>query len=93
MVDMGGLSVGFSSVSGVLSLALFLIAVRTYRQERNPALAFVAGAFLIFALKSFLVAYAVAYHSIEHPALEFIDGVGDMTTIAFLTLPILWPRR
>lgn len=93
MIGIRELSVGFSAISGVLGLLLLGIAVRAYRQARTPALAFVAGAFTMFSLKSLLVAYGIQTNSIAHETLEFIDAVGDLATILLLTLPLLWPSR
>lgn len=93
MVAIGQLSVGISALSGTLGLVLLVVAIRAYRQLRTPALAFVAGAFTVFCLKSFLVAYAVSTQAIEHESLEFIDALGDLGTILLLTLPLLWPPR
>jgi hypothetical protein len=93
MLGIGEISVGFSVTSGLLGIVLFVVAARAYRHERTPALAFVAGAFVMFALKSLLVAYAVYSSSIEHEMLEFMDAVGDMATILLLTMPLLWPQR
>lgn len=93
MVSIGQISIGFSVISGLVGLALFVVAARAYRQDRNPALAFVAGAFTVFALKSFFVSYAVASRSIEHEMLEFMDAVGDLATIMLLAMPLLWPQR
>jgi len=76
-----------------LSLVLLVVAIRAYRVDRAPALAFVAGAFMVFTFKSFLVAYAVWSGAIEHEMLEFIDAVGDLGTIVLLTMPVLWPQR
>lgn len=93
MVAIRELSIGISTLSGILGLLLLVVAVRAYRQSRTPALAFVAGAFTMFCLKSFLVAYSVSAAAIEHETLEFIDAAGDLGTILLLTLPLLWPPR
>ena len=93
MVGIGEISVGFSIISGIIGVVLLSVAARAYRQDRTPALAFLAGAFTVFALKSFLVAYAVWSKTIEHEMLEFIDAVGDLGTIMLLAMPLLWPQR
>lgn len=93
MVGILELSAGFSALSGALGLTLLVFAVRAYRADRAPALAFVAGAFTVFTLKSLMVAYALWSGAIEHETLEFIDAVGDLGTILLLTLPVLWPQR
>lgn len=93
MVGIGEVSIGFSVISGIVGLALFVVAARAYRQDRTPAFAFVAAAFTVFSMKSFLVAYAVWSENIEHEMLEFIDAVGDLGTILLIAMPLLWPQR
>jgi hydrogenase-4 membrane subunit HyfE len=87
------LSVGFSLLGGLIAFGLLLVAVAAFRRHREPAFAFLIGAFTVFFLKSFLVAYSLKTEAIGHEYLEFVDSVGDVATLLLITLPILWPAR
>lgn len=93
MVHVADLSAGFMFISGVVSLGLMVFAMKAYGRSRNAALAYVAGAFTVFALKSFFVGYALVTESVEHDTLELMDAIGDMATILLFVVPVFWPAR
>jgi hypothetical protein len=92
MVHITEVSAGFMFLSGVVSLLLLSLSIKGYRRSKNPAMAFVAGAFSIFAIKSFFVGYAILARAVEHESLELIDAIGDLATILMFVFPIFWPR-
>ena len=91
MVEAGMLSVGFSVLSGFIAVGLLAFAVRAYNRTRDPNFVFVMGAFTVFGLKSFFVAWAVSSHSVGHEVLELFDAIGDLATVALLLGPLLFP--
>jgi len=93
MLDAHSVSFGFLIVSGLLSLGLLGFAIRGFRRSHESGLAFVAGAFTIFAIKSFLVAYALRTGSIEHERLELVDAMGDLATVLIFVAPLFWPMK
>ena len=93
MVHAHDIAFAVSVLSGLISLGLLTFAIRAYRRSQEGALAFVAGAFTVFAIKSFVVAYALRTGVVEHELLELIDAIGDLATIFFFLVPILWPAR
>lgn len=93
MVHITEISAGFMVISGILSLFLLVLAINAYRRTRSPSMGFLAGAFTLFALKSFLVGYSIWTGLIEHELLELVDAVGDLGAILLIVVPILLPRR
>lgn len=93
MVDIRDLSVGVTLIGALIAFALLLMGVAAYRRNRDPAFAFLIGAFTVFMLKSFLVAYSLKTDVIGHEYLELVDSIGDVSTLLLLTLPILFPQR
>jgi hypothetical protein len=86
------LSAGFSLLSGLIALGLLVFAVNAYRRSRDNSFAFLAGAFTLFAIKSFVVAFALWTNAITHPALEFVDAAGDLGTIFLILAPVFLRR-
>lgn len=93
MVNITLVSTSFSIISGIVALGLLALAIRGFRQTRDSAMGFLAGAFALFSAKSFLVAYSVYTHMIAHETLEFIDAIGDMGTILLIAVPIFFVRE
>lgn len=89
---LGGLISPFMLVAGLVSLGLAIFGLNAYRKTRDPAMAFVAGAFSVFTLKSFIVGYALG-GGLPHNAIDAVDATGDMVTVGLLLAPIMWPRR
>lgn len=93
MVHITDLSTAFLLVSGFIALGLLAVAIMGYRRTREPSMAFLAGAFTLFAAKSFLVAYAIRTGLIEHELLELVDAIGDLGTVLLILVPVFWPAR
>lgn len=93
MVHVEDISVGFLLASGILGLILLAFSVNAYRRLRDSHMAFVAGAFTVFTIKSFLVAYGLKSGAMEHQLLELVDAIGDMATVLLFVLPLVWPPR
>lgn len=93
MVDAAIVSKAFLVLSGVVSLVLVTLATLAYRRTRATALSFVAGAFTLFAAKSFFVAYSLQSDVVAHELLELMDAIGDLGTVLLLVAPIFWPPR
>ena len=93
MVDVSSWSSGFSLASGLISLGLVGFALNAFRRFGDPAMGFVTGAFTVFAVKSFLVAYSLFADLIAHELLELVDTVGDLATVLLLVAPFLLPPR
>lgn len=87
------ISAGFSAMSGLIGLALLVFAARAYLRTRESAFAFLMGAFMVFALKAFLVAFALWTDSIGHETLELLDAIGDLATVGLLMAPFLFAER
>lgn len=93
LIHITDLAFAFLIASGIVSAILFVFAIRAYRRTRNPAMAFVVAAFMVFGIKSLLVAYGLRTNAIEHTSLEFIDAIGDMAVLILFVIPILWPLK
>ena len=88
------LSAGFSFVSCAISVFLLGMAIRVFARTRDPTMAFLTGAFSLFAFKSFIVGYAVLTNAIEHDSLELVDAMGDLATVLLLVTPLfVGPKR
>lgn len=88
-----GFVAAFLWSSAALSVLLVAFAVRAYRRGRNPDMAFVASAFVLFMLKDALVAYSLQSGLIPHETLELVDAAGDLGTVLLLVLPLFWSTR
>lgn len=86
-------SAGFSILSGLIGIGLLVFAVRAYRRTRESMFLFLCGAFSLFTVKAFLVAYSLVTELIGHEVLELVDAVGDLGTIALLLAPLFAGRR
>lgn len=93
MVHITDVSAGLFLFSGLLSIVLLGLALRAYHRTGEATMGFVAGAFTVFAFKSFVVGYSLFAGLVEHTLLELIDGVGDLATVLLFVVPILVPRR
>jgi len=88
MVGATGLSVAFSALSGLIALFLAVLALRGRRSRPPGSLDFVAAAFALFAIKSFVVAYALDTDAIGHSSLELLDAMGDLGALLLLAMPV-----
>ncbi|MGQ0536966.1 MAG: hypothetical protein ACT4PT_12955 [Methanobacteriota archaeon] len=95
MVHAHDFSAAMSAFVGVASLLLAAAGFRSYRTTGSRNLPFVAGAFLLFAGKGFLGAWAIYARSIPHEHLELILSIADAVIVALLVTPLLrgWLRR
>lgn len=93
MAIAGDVAAGIAYLSSVVALALLIFAWNTWRRIRDPRLAWLMAAFAVFALKSFTVGYSIANATLEHELLEVVDVTGDLLTITFLAVPIVWKPR
>lgn len=93
MVHIHEVSAGFMLLSAILGATLMGFAIGSYRRSHVAGLAFVAGAFMLFTIKSAFVGYAIYTRSIGHEDLELIDAVGDLGTVVLFLVPFLLPRR
>lgn len=92
MLHIAEASAAFMGISGTISIVLLAIAVKAYRQTKDAAMVFLAGAFTLFALKSFLVGYSLLTGLIGHQTLELVDAVGDLGTILLIVVPVFLRR-
>lgn len=92
MVGMQTMSVGFSVISALVGLALVTLSLRAFGANRDPAMGFLTGAFTLFSLKSFFVAYSVGTGAVGHEVLELVDAVGDLGTVLLLVVPTFLTR-
>lgn len=90
MVNIHELSASFMAVSTLVAISLLFLAIKAYRQSRDPSLAFVGAAFTLFSVKSLIVGYALLTGSIQHTYLELVDAVGDLGTVVLFVIPIFW---
>lgn len=93
MVGIQTMSASFSVLSGIIGLTLLLLSLRAFRANRDPTMAFLTGAFTLFSLKSFFVAYSVGTGAVGHEVLELIDAVGDLGTILLMVAPTFLARE
>jgi hypothetical protein len=73
----------------LVSLVLTALAVAAWRRARNTKLLYVATAFLLFAVKSLVTAWALEYHSVAHEHLELIGSAFDLLIVSLLVAPFL----
>jgi hypothetical protein len=85
-------SAGVSVLSGLVSVALLIMAVRSRRATGTRGLGWLAAAFTVFAVKSFVVAASLMFDLIGHESLELVDAIGDLATILFIVVPVLLHR-
>lgn len=81
-----------SLVVALLALALAGLAVAAARRRANPALRWVAAAFLVFGVKNLFSAYNVLYHAVPHDAIELVLSLFDLVLLVLLLLPLLRRR-
>lgn len=83
----------------LLALGLAGMAVASLRRRGNPALRFVAAAFVVFAIKNAFSAYNVVAHdstgwpSVPHDAIELVLSLFDLVLLVLLFVPLLLRRR
>lgn len=95
-----------SSASALVSLLVMLLAlglagmaVASLRRRGNPALRYVAAAFLVFALKNGFSAYNVLAHeregwpAVQHDAIELVLSLFDLVLLLLLFVPLILRRR
>ena len=81
----------FSFGSALVAVVLLVLALRGYHHTQDPNMTFLAGAFMLFSLKSALVGYSLYTNAIAHDSLELVDGAGDLATLLLLSVPLLLP--
>lgn len=86
-------SAGTSAVVALLALGLALLAFRAWRKRRNAGLAWVGGAFVVFAVKNVFSAYNVTEHAVPHDEIELILSLFDLLIMLMLFAPFLGRRR
>lgn len=86
-------SAGVSVVVGFLALGLAVLAMASLRKRGNPALRFVAAAFVVFAAKNAFSAYNVLTHAVPHDAIELILSLFDLVLLVLLIAPVLLRKR
>ena len=86
-------SATISVLVALLALALAGLAIAARRKRANPALRWVAAAFLVFAAKNVFSAYNVLYHAVPHDAIELVLSLFDLVLLALLFVPLVLRRR
>lgn len=76
-------------VVGIITAVLAVLAVLAQRRTGNKRLTFVASAFGLFAIKSFLTAWALQTRAIAHEHLELVASGFDLAIVILLVLPFL----
>jgi len=93
MVHIHEVSAGFMLLSAIIGATLMGFAIGSYRRSHLPGLAFVAGAFFLFTLKSLIVGYSLYSGAIGHEHLELVDAIGDLGTVLLFLVPFWLPGR
>lgn len=89
MPDAALVSSATSLLVGLVAVALAVLALRARARSGSRNLAFVAAAFLVFAVKSAFSAYNVQTHVIAHDLIELGLSLFDLAILALLVLPLL----
>lgn len=74
----------------LICLTLTVLALAAWRRNRDRRLLFVAGAFLVFALKSLLTAYSLSSGFLHHEDLEGAGALFDLVIVLLLVAPFLF---
>lgn len=82
-------TVGLIVLAGLLSLVLASLAIGAWRRTGNRKLAFVAGAFGMFTVKSMVTAYSLWTGFIGHEDLELLGALLDVVIVVLLIAPLL----
>lgn len=92
-------SAAVSLLVTALALTMAGLAIASLRRRGNPALRFVAAAFVLFAVKNAFSAYNVVAHeragwpSVPHDAIELVLSLFDLALLLLLFLPLFLRRR
>ena len=86
-------SAGTSILVALLAFVLAGIAFGAMRRRGNPALKWVAIAFLLFGVKNAFSALNVLTHLVKHDAIELVLSLFDLMLLLLLLLPFLRRRR
>lgn len=78
--------------SGIVSTVLLGFSLRAFARTRSRTMAFIATAFTIFAVKNYVLGYALFTGAMSAPDIALLDAAADMTTVLLLVLPIFIPR-
>lgn len=86
-------STGVSVLVALLALVFAGLALAARRKRGNKALAVVALAFFVFAIKNAFSAYNVMTHLVPHDAIELVLSLFDLVLLLLLFTPLLLRRR
>jgi hypothetical protein len=86
-------SVVVSMVVALLAGAMAAVAFGAARKRANPALRWVALAFVVFALKNVFSAVNVSTHQVPHDIIELSLSLFDLVILVLLFLPLVRRRR
>lgn len=81
-----------SLLVGLIALVMAVLAWQARRRSGNAQLSFVAGAFVLFLIKSLFSAYIVATpppHPVPHDEIELVLSLFDLAIIGLLFLPFV----
>ena len=87
------LSAAVSLLVAALAVVLAVLAFAARRKRGNPALAWVAYAFLVFAAKNVFSAVNVVTHVVPHDAIELALSLFDLLLLVLLFMPFVFRRR
>lgn len=86
-------SAGTSVLVALLAFVLAGIAFAAMRRRGNPALKWVAIAFLLFGVKNLFSAVNVLTHIVQHDGIELVLSLFDLLLLLLLFMPFLRRRR
>ncbi len=71
----------FNLVSGIIAAILFLITLIAYKRSHNQRLKYICSAFLVFAIKGFLISHELFFNE-----LSWVDPTASLLDFAILLL-------
>lgn len=90
---LAGLSAATSLVVALLAALFAALALGALRRRGNRALAWVAAAFAVFAVKNVFSAVNVSTHVVEHDAIELVLSLFDLVILGLLFTPFILRKR
>lgn len=88
-----GLSAATSLLVALLAALFAALALGALRRRGNRALAWVAAAFGVFAVKNVFSAVNVGTHVVEHDLIELVLSLFDLVILLLLFTPLVLRKR
>jgi hypothetical protein len=87
--EFGSLAPVVISIVGAVCVMLVIIGIGAWRRTGENRLLWLVAAFSLFAVKSFLNAWALTTGAIQHEHLELVSSLFDLAIVACIVAPLL----